>query len=234
MKLLKGLTMEYQKGSLVLESFPVGSLACNCSVIYEKNSGAAIIVDPGNDLDLILKYVSSKSLKVKMLLHTHAHFDHIGASGSLSAKLGCPLLLHEEDFSLYKTLPMQALFFGQVCGPPKAPSRKIHDEEIFGLVLGNGEGEGKLTSFLKTLHTPGHTQGSCSFYTEYFGEPLLLSGDTLFKESIGRTDLPGGNSETIIRSIKNRLLTLPEETVCIPGHGPKTSIYKEKKFNPYI
>lgn len=227
--------MKYQKDSLVLDSFPVGTLACNCSIIYDNNSKDAIIIDPGNDPDLILKYVSDHALKVKVLLHTHAHFDHIGGSGRLSSELKCPVYLHPDDFFLYKMLPVQALFFGEVCGVPKAADHKIHDEELFGLVLKDSQGQGdKLVEFLKTLHTPGHTPGSCSFYSDYFDKPLLLSGDTLFKASIGRTDLPGGNQETLIHSIKSRILTLPEETLCIPGHGMSTSLYVEKKQNPFL
>ena len=226
--------MKFIKDSLVLESFPVGTLACNCSIIYDDLSKEAIIVDPGNDVDFILSYVAKKKLIVKKLLHTHAHFDHIGASSTLSQKLNCPVFLHEDDFSLYKKLPLQALFFGTVCAIPKAADYKLHDEECFGLSLGSHLGEGKLVEFLKTLHTPGHTEGSCSFYSDYFDEPILLSGDTLFRRSVGRSDLPGGDGETLIHSIKTRILPLPSETICIPGHGPQTSLYEEAKENPFL
>lgn len=225
--------MRLTKDSLVLESFPVGTLSCNCSVIYDVKTREAIIIDPGNDLEFILSYVKKEKLKVGQLLHTHAHFDHIGASSALGEKLACPVLLHQGDLSLYKKLPFQAMFFGEVCSVPRDPDRMIHDEELFGFNQ-NPEGSGALRDFLKALHTPGHTEGSCSFYTEFFHEPLLLSGDTLFKGSIGRTDLPGGDHDTLVKSIRNRILPLPEETVCIPGHGPGTRIYEEVRSNPYF
>lgn len=226
--------MRFEKDSLILESFPAGSLGCNCSVIYEKNTGEAIIVDPGDDAGLIRQFVKKKSLKVTMLLHTHAHFDHIGASEALGSEFSCPVILHEKDFGLYKMLPFQASLFGLSCAEPKEADRKLEDGESFGLHLEEQVGDKKMKAFLTTLHTPGHTEGSCSFYSEFFGEPLLLSGDTLFQGSVGRTDLPGGDHDTLIHSIKDRLLVLPEETLCIPGHGPSTSIYKEKKDNPFL
>lgn len=224
--------MFYEKDSLCLDSFPAGTLACNCTVIYEKKSREALIVDPGNDLQLILDYVSKNKLKVKSLLHTHAHFDHIGASEKLAQAFSCPLYLHEKDFLLYEMLPFQAQFFGMKADTPSSPPLKLNDEEFFGLEL--TEGTRKLKEFLKTLYTPGHTEGSCSFYTEFFDKPVLLSGDTLFKGSVGRTDLPGGDHDTLVKSIKTRLLTLPEETLCIPGHGPETVIYSEKRANPFL
>ena len=126
--------------------------------------------------------------------------------------------------------------FGQHISPPKPIDFDIKDEQTFGLDLADHKTLEKsvFAPFLKTLHTPGHTPGSCCFYSEYFDEPLLLSGDTLFRESIGRTDLPGGDSGQIIKSIKQRVLPLATETYCIPGHGPTTTIYHEKKNNPFV
>ncbi len=228
--------MKWEKNNLIMESFPVGTLACNCCIIYEKETREALIIDPGNDSDLILKFVAQKKLKVKSLLHTHAHFDHIGGSSFLSTELNCPVHLHTDDFFLHKALPLQAMYFGEKIPEPKPVDHIIRDEETFGLNLSNlvNPQESKLIPFLKTLHTPGHTPGSCCFYSEYFDEPLLLSGDTLFRESVGRTDLPGGDSHSLIKSIKNRIFPLTAETQCIPGHGPMTSIYHEKKHNQFL
>ena len=136
--------------------------------------------------------------------------------------------LHKGDQFLYDMLPMQGKFFGQTVGTPKVLDAHLEDGETFSFE------DGEINSFLTTLHTPGHTPGSCCFYSEYFDEPQLFAGDTLFSESIGRTDLPGGDGRQIIKSIKDRLLTLPDETKVIAGHGPATVIHHEKKFNPFL
>ncbi len=210
-----------------LLSFPIGSYQCNCTIIFHKASRDAIIIDPGNDLASIEKIIAKYDLKVKEMYHTHAHFDHIGESDALRKKTGAKLCLHKEDEFLYKMLPMQGMFFGQVVGTPGPIDHYLEDEEELGSTL-------QTKNFLKTLHTPGHTPGSISFYSEEFGLPLLFSGDTLFENSIGRTDLPGGDSKKIIKSIKERLLTLPDETIVVAGHGPTTEIHTEKRLNPFL
>lgn len=211
-----------------MTSFPVGSYQCNCSILYSTETREAIIIDPGNDHTFILKKIKDLNLKVKKLLHTHAHFDHIGRSTEVSNATGATLHLHKGDQFLYDALPMQGTFFRQIVGTPKAIDSYLEDGEEFGFE------DPELKNFLKTIHTPGHTPGSCSFYTEYFDEPIAFAGDTLFQQSIGRTDLPGGDSNLIIKSIKSRLLTLPDETKVIAGHGPDTRIYDEKKYNPFV
>ena len=220
--------MEIKKNSLILISFPVGSYQCNCSILYSDKTREAIIIDPGNDHTFILKKISDLNLKVKKLLHTHAHFDHIGRSTEVANATGATLHLHKGDQFLYDALPMQGTFFRQIVGIPKAIDSYLEDGEEFGFE------DPEMKNFLKTIHTPGHTPGSCSFYTEYFDEPIAFAGDTLFQQSIGRTDLPGGDSNLIIKSIKSRLLTLPDETKVIAGHGPDTRIFDEKKYNPFV
>ncbi len=216
------------KNSLNLLSFPVGSFACNCSILFSSKTREALIIDPGNDQDFILNAIKQLDIKVKKLLHTHAHFDHIGRSSEISTETGATLHLHKDDQFLYEMLPQQGLYFGQKVGAPKPIDFYLEDEETFSF-----EDE-EIKTFLKTLHTPGHTPGSCCFYTEYFDSPHLFAGDTLFQQSIGRTDLPGGNSHMIIKSIKDKLLILPEDTTVIAGHGPETNIYFEKKNNPFL
>jgi hydroxyacylglutathione hydrolase len=216
------------KNTLNLISFPVGSYQCNCSILYSSKTREAIIIDPGNDHEYILKIVNDYQLKVKKLIHTHAHFDHIGRSTEVANATGATIHLHKGDLFLYQALPQQGLFFRQVVGSPKPLDSYLEDEEEFSFE------DPEIKTFLKTIHTPGHTPGSCSFYTEYFDEPFLFAGDTLFQRSIGRSDLPGGDGELIIKSIKNRLLSLPDETKVITGHGPSTSIHNEKKFNPFL
>jgi hydroxyacylglutathione hydrolase len=217
-----------RKDDLVLESFAVGSFRCNCSLIYSESTKEAIVVDPGNDLEQIMGLIKERSLNVVKLLHTHAHFDHIGQSAEVSRLTGATSHLHNEDMFLYEALAQQGMFFNQ----PVAKAGEIHshlqDNESFSLESIH------LKEFLHTIHTPGHTPGSCCFYTDFFDSPVLLAGDTLFQGSIGRTDLPGGDSNQIIKSIKTRLITLPSETQVITGHGPKTVIHKEKSHNPFL
>ncbi|MCO4793251.1 MAG: MBL fold metallo-hydrolase [Bacteriovoracaceae bacterium] len=211
-----------------IETFPMGSFACNCSFIYSEKTREAIIIDPGNDGDTLMKEIESRNLIVKKLLHTHAHFDHIGCSKEIKKKTGAEIHLHKKDGMLYTALPAQAMMFGQAPLLAGKVDKWIEDEEEYSL-----EDSG-LKNFMKSLHTPGHTEGSCCFYTEIQDEPLLFSGDTLFNQSIGRTDLPGGSFDVIKSSIENRLYTLPDETKVITGHGPTTRIYEEKKTNPFV
>ncbi len=217
----------FENDKVEFYTFPVGSYACNCSVFVHKESREAIIVDPGNDFSYLTNLIEKNHWNVKSFLHTHAHFDHIGASNELRQHTQGKICLHKADQFLYDYLPQQGLFFGQKVGAPGAIDHYIEDQEEFLLTKNSPE---KITA----IYTPGHTPGSTSFYTEHFGMPLLLSGDTLFQGSIGRTDLPGGDGEQIITSIKNRLLTLPDETLIIAGHGGHTNIYNEKKFNPFL
>ncbi len=207
-------------------TFPIGNYQCNCSIFTNKVTKETIIVDPGNDEATILNFIKKNSLKVTHLIHTHAHFDHIGSSSQLKEKLNSTLYLHAKDLFLYQALPMQASFFNQKIPPPIELKDFLEDEQEFSLENGN--------NFLKTIYSPGHTPGSCSFLCNLFDVPLLLSGDTLFQNSIGRTDLPGGDSALILKSIKNRLFTLPEETLVVTGHGPATSIQREKRTNPFF
>lgn len=206
----------------------MGTYACNCSILYSDKTHEAIIIDPGNDQDLILKKIKELNISVKKLIHTHAHFDHIGRSTEVSNATGATMHLHKADQFLYEMLPQQGLFFGQRVGAPKPIDAYLEEGETFSF------NDPEINTFLTTLHTPGHTPGSCCFYSEYFDTPQLFAGDTLFQQSIGRTDLPGGDSKLIIKSIKERLLTLPEDTKVIAGHGPATVIHQEKKFNPFL
>lgn len=213
---------------LRIETLPIGSYACNCSIIYSELTKEAIIIDPGNDHKALMKRVDALNIKVKKLLHTHAHFDHIGNSNEVKKATGATIHLHKDDKFLYDQLPMQGQFFGQTVGAPGPIDQYLNDDEEFSLEDSN------LNNFLKTIHTPGHTPGSCCFYTNHFENPVLFAGDTLFLNSIGRTDLPGGDSRKIIKSIKEKLLVLPEETSVVTGHGPLTRIFEEKKFNPFL
>ncbi len=206
----------------------MGTYACNCSILFSENTKEAIIIDPGNDHDAVLKKVKDLNINVKKLLHTHAHFDHIGRSTEVSLATGATIHLHKADEFLYQMLPQQGMFFGERVGNPKPIDEYLEEGQTFKF------DDSEINTFLTTLHTPGHTPGSCCFYSEYFEKPQLFAGDTLFQQSIGRTDLLGGDSKLIIKSIKEKLLTLPEDTQVIAGHGPATVIGIEKRYNPFL
>jgi hydroxyacylglutathione hydrolase len=209
--------------SLLLESFPVGPLGCNCSIIGCSETKEAIVVDPGGNVDDIIARLAKHGLTVKFLLHTHAHFDHIVGSKGMREKTGALICLKKEDEFIYNQLTTYAGMFGFPAEDPLPVDRYLNDEEHFDIG----------TMRAKVLHTPGHTPGSCCFSLEE-KESVLFSGDTLFNHSIGRTDLPGGSFDQIINSISTRLFKLDDSTRVIAGHGPDTDIWSEKKQNPFF
>ena len=201
-------------------SFPVGPLQCNCSILWDSNTKEALVIDPGGDFEKIKKEIETEGLTIKAILHTHAHFDHVGASKEIHELTGAPLLLHPDDKFLWENLKLQGQMFNiDVEALPKW-NTDLHDE----MELSWGEHK------LKTLFTPGHSPGSCSFVID----DVLFSGDTLFQNSIGRTDLWGGDFNQISKSIKDRLYTLDTDTKVICGHGPNTLIGIEKKENSFV
>jgi glyoxylase-like metal-dependent hydrolase (beta-lactamase superfamily II) len=207
---------------MIHEILPVGMLQCNCSVLGDETSREAIVVDPGDEIDRILRILAEYRLRVKAIVITHAHIDHIGGAQKLKAATGAPVYMNKNDAGLYDTLEMQAGWLGM-----PAPERTEIDSGLSegdSLHLGPAE--------LHALHTPGHTQGSVSLWIPL--ENKLIAGDTLFRDSIGRTDLPGGDGRKILRSIHDKLMTLPEDALVIPGHGENTTIGREKRFNPFL
>jgi len=220
--------------ALARRTFPVGLLGCNCTILSCTETGQALVVDPGDEGPAILAALARDGLTAVKIIHTHAHFDHVMATGEVAAATGAEILLHRDDRWLYDNAVMQTEMFGvsrpdgQPWQPPPPPTRELTTDETIG--FGRREG--------RTLHTPGHTPGSICFY---LGEgdtggavPLLISGDTLFRRSIGRTDLWGGSARDIVRSIQHRLLSLPEGTIVVPGHGPETTIGEEREANPFV
>jgi len=197
-------------------------LQCNCSIFGDEQSHEAIVVDPGDQIDDILAVLTRHSLTVKAIVITHAHIDHIGGAAKLKAVTGAPVYMNQNDQELYDRLDMQAGWLGMA-----TPSRTEIDsaaQEGDTLELGVAQ--------FHVLETPGHTQGSISIWIP--AENKLVAGDTLFRDSIGRTDLPGGDGRQILKSIHTKLLTLPEDVVVIPGHGPNTTIGREKERNPFL
>ena len=207
---------------LIRRTFSVPPLGCNCSIIGDPVTKQAIVVDPGGASQQILQEVQRLGLTVIMILHTHAHFDHFLASGEMKKATGAVLCLHEDDQKLWKMLDVQCRMFGVPYRPVPSPDYWLKDDEK--LLIGQFTAVG--------LHTPGHTPGSMSFHIPDVN--LVLAGDTLFRGSIGRTDLWGGDFDTIERSIHERLYTLPESTLVVTGHGPDTEIGWEKHTNQFI
>ena len=201
---------------------PVGLLQCNCSIFGDDQTHTAIVVDPGDNIPDILEILKRYVLSVKAIVITHAHIDHIGGAQKLKQATGAPVYMNFKDTELQKMMPVQAQWLG--VPTPEAVAIDVAANDGDKLLVGATE--------VRVLHTPGHTQGSISLWIP--SERKLLAGDTLFRGSIGRTDLPGGDGRQIIRSIRDRLLPLPEETVVIPGHGENTTIGAEKASNPFL
>ncbi len=231
---------------MIHEILPVGPLQCNCSIIGDETTHEAMVIDPGDDLDDIQAVLRKHNLQVKQIVITHAHIDHIGGAMKLRASTGAPILLNKNDYALLKMLDEQAAWIGMA-----SPGKVEIDRSI-------GDGD-KVTAGpieAHVLETPGHTEGSVCLFIFAEGsikkdesvqdwlkkvkpgdKPLthkLIAGDTLFAGSIGRTDLPGGSTEKIMRSLHHLASSLPDNTQVIPGHGPLTTIGEEKETNPFL
>jgi hydroxyacylglutathione hydrolase len=220
---------------LVRQTFPVGALGCNCTIVSCPETREALVIDPGDEAPAILEALARDGLRAVKIVHTHAHFDHVMATGDVSKSTGADILLHRDDRWLYDNAVMQAELFGLARGRrngpgdpslnPPAPTLELRGDEA--IAFGRHE--------VRAIHTPGHTPGSICLYFEESGTtPLLFAGDTLFKGSIGRTDLWGGSKPAIEHSIRDRLLTLPETTLVIPGHGDETTVGAEREDNPFV
>jgi glyoxylase-like metal-dependent hydrolase (beta-lactamase superfamily II) len=215
--------------AMIHEIIPVGMLQCNCSILGDETSREAIVVDPGDDIPRIMALLQRHRLTVKQILITHAHIDHIAGAARLKQLTGAPILYNPRDLPLVKMMDMQAGWLGMPTPEVRPPDDTLDDGSIIAIgALSNGQPA--LSGNI--LHTPGHTQGSVCLHLP--AQNLLLAGDTLFAGSVGRTDLPGGDGPTLIRSIREKLLTLPDATTVIPGHGPKTTIGEERESNPYL
>jgi hydroxyacylglutathione hydrolase len=240
-------------GELIHEIIPVGLLQCNCSILGDSSTREAVVVDPGDDVEAILAILSKHQLKVRAILSTHTHIDHVGGLAALNRATGAPVLIHEKDLELYRHLDVQAEWIGM----PTPERIRIQDFVKEGDTVRWGD------YVARVLHTPGHTPGSISLIVDsaeqtdsvtrshdqtrtsagdshlLFSDALragarLISGDTLFRGSIGRTDLWGGSYPEIINSIREKLIVLPDEIVVYPGHGETTTIGAERELNPFL
>lgn len=207
---------------MIHEILPVGPLRCNCSIFGDETTREAVVVDPGDEIDQIEAILKRHSLRVKWIAITHAHVDHIGGAGLLRARTGAPVYMNDNDLALLPNLDQQAAWLGMP-EPAKA--------EIDGRLRDGDALELAGTTF-DVFHTPGHTQGSVSLLIA--SQNKLVAGDTLFRDSIGRTDLPGGNHRQILSSIKTKLLALEDDVAVVCGHGPGTTIGRERACNMFL
>jgi hydroxyacylglutathione hydrolase len=207
---------------MIHEIFPVGPLQCNCSIVGDEASREAMVIDPGDDIQDVLEIVRKQNLQVKQIVITHAHIDHVGGAMKLRAATGAPILLNQNDYALLKMLDVQAAWIG-------VPSPG-HVEIDRSITTGESVSAGSLVA--NVFHTPGHTEGSICLY--FPQDKKLIAGVTLFAGSIGRTDLPGGDTQTIMRSLHNIVLAFPDETIVVPGHGELTTLGEERETNPFL
>ena len=207
---------------MILEKLTVGPFQENCYIVGDEATGTGALFDPGDEAARIALAVERTNLEIAQIIITHAHIDHVGAVASLVDEYACPVLMHPEAEPMLKQLPSQALMMGLRFGKVPAVDGYIGDEEVVRV--------GGLS--FTALYTPGHAPGHLAFYAP--GENLVISGDALFAGSVGRVDLPGGSMEVLMRSINERLLTLPDETRVLSGHGPETTIGEERAHNPFL
>ena len=207
---------------MIHEILPVGMLQCNCSIFGDEQSREAIVIDPGDNIDAIVAILQRNGLTVKQIVVTHAHIDHVGGAMRLKQLTGAPILLNQNDEMLLKMLDVQATWIG--VRPPGTVTIDQNLGDADQLKVGNIDAS--------VIHTPGHTEGSVCLY--FPAENKLIAGDTLFAGSIGRTDLPGGSMDKIMRSLHTKVLALPDETIVVPGHGELTTIGGERETNPFL
>lgn len=212
---------------MIVKTFPVGAFQCNCTILADEENGEAVIIDPGDEAERIVREVRKLDYNVKYILHTHAHIDHIGGTTTVRDETGGEIALHKDDLFLYDQLGMQ----GRLLGLPAGETRPVDCYLAHGDVIEWGK-----NAKTDVLHTPGHTPGSLTFFMKGLvgKNDCLFTGDTLFMGSVGRTDLWGGDFGQLISSIKKHILPLRDETIVIPGHGPNTTIGEERRMNPFL
>ncbi len=205
---------------MILDIRPVGMIQANCYILGDEATKEAVVIDPGGDTPVVVRALEARQLKPVAILATHGHFDHVEGLASLKRATGAPIHVHKGDLPLIQGMTGQGLMFGVrvEAAPPPDVFLEDGDTVTFGSYT------------LKVLHTPGHSPGSVSYHLD----KSVFVGDLLFAGSIGRTDLQGGDYDTLIRSVRTRIFSLPDDTVVYPGHGPATSVAVEKRSNPFF
>ncbi len=208
-----------------IETIEVTPIQQNCRVVYDTESKSAVVVDPGGDVDLIVNFLNSQSLKLEAIWLTHSHYDHCGGVATLLKKLPVKLFGHIEGRLFREAVEYSASRFGgRAKDMSNCPEPDVYLNEGDNLQVGGHK--------FQVFYTPGHAPDHLVFY--YQPQNTLIAGDTVFRQSIGRTDLPGGNYQLLIESIRNKILTLPEKTEILPGHGPNTTVGFEKSYNQFL
>jgi glyoxylase-like metal-dependent hydrolase (beta-lactamase superfamily II) len=207
---------------MIRETFPVGLLGCNCTILGDEGTRDAIVIDPGDDVPRILASLAQHELTVRQIVITHAHIDHIASAQTLKSLTGAPIVYSQHDLPLVAMMSSQAAWLGVAEPDVRPPDHSPADGEHIHV--------GAIDATV--LHTPGHSEGSLCLHLP--SECLLIAGDTLFAGGVGRTDFPGGNLDTLLTSIHERLLPLPADTLVIPGHGDMTTIAREAAANPFL
>ncbi|MGW8311695.1 MAG: MBL fold metallo-hydrolase [Desulfuromonadales bacterium] len=205
---------------LVIHQLSVGPLQVNCFLVVCQETRDTMVVDPGEDADRILDVADREGMKISTVVNTHGHFDHIGANQRVIEATGAKLMLHAADLSLLQNARKHAEVYGLSVSPSPAPDRFLAQGDTF--MIG--------THLFRVSHVPGHSAGSICLLSDRH----LFVGDVLFAGSIGRTDLPGGDFELLVKGIREQLFCLPEETIVHPGHGPDTTIGQERRHNPFV
>lgn len=207
-----------------LETFRTGPLGCNCSILMDPASKRALVIDPGGDLETIRARLTALDASVEAIVHTHTHIDHVGATAGVQSTTGARACIHEADRFLYDLLPVQAAMLGLALPETTDMEGSLRDGE--SIHAGGLE--------MCILHTPGHTPGSVTFVVTAESGTHVFTGDTLFRRGIGRTDLWGGDHPTIMKSLREKVLALPDDAIVIAGHGPNTTIGDERASNPHL
>ena len=202
------------------ETVIVGALETNCYLVYCPETLECAVVDPGAEAERIFRLIAEKGFHPIVILNTHGHVDHVGANKDVKDKFNIPLSIHSSDSAMLESVHQFEISF--LIGAKASPSADNFLKDGDKIKIGK--------SYLKVIHTPGHSPGSVSF----LGDGFILSGDTLFNGGVGRTDLPGGSWDTLVSTIKNKILIMPEETTVLTGHGPPTTVGQEKEANPFI